>query len=81
MSIEEYTEFLVKSICKESELVKVKSYENDDEKITLEILVPENLKGAVIGHDGKNIKAIRTLVNAYAYVNKKGYIELNIESF
>ncbi len=80
MNIVEYTEFLVKSICKEKDLVKVTSYEGE-EKTVLEVLVPESSMGSVLGRDGKNAKSIRTLVNAYAYLHELGRIELNIDSF
>ena len=77
MSIEEYTEFLVKSICQNDELIKVKAYQKENDSLTLEVLIPESYKGILIGRDGKNIKAIRTLVSAYAYLNKKGFVEID----
>ena len=80
MDIVEYTEYLVKSICENADLVKVSRYEAE-EKLVLEVLVPETSIGAVLGKDGRNIKAIRTLVNAYAYLHKLPKIELNIDSF
>ena len=80
MDIVEYTEYLVKSICENADLVKVSSYEAE-EKLVLEVLVPESPMGAVLGKDGRNIKAIRTLVNAYAYLHELPKIELNIDSF
>ncbi len=80
MDLVSYTEYLVKSICKEADLVKVSSYDGEDKTI-LEVLVPEKTMGSVLGKDGRNIKAIRTLVNAYAYLHELGRIELNIDSF
>ncbi len=81
MSIEEYTEFLVKSITKEEDMIKVQSYTKEEDTLILEILVPESSMGSVVGKDGRNIKAIRTLVNAYAYLKKLGHIEINVDSF
>lgn len=80
MNIIEYTEFLVKSICEE-DLVKVSSYIGEDENVIIDIAVPEKVLGSVIGKDGKNISAIRTLVNAYNYLHEKKQIEINVESF
>jgi len=81
MSLEEYTEFLVKSICPENELITIKSYQKDENTNTLDVLVPKDLLGVVLGKDGKNIKAIRTLINVYAFKNEKGKVDINVESF
>ncbi len=80
MDIAMFTEYLVKSICKDSDLVKVSSYSGED-KTVIEVLVPENSMGSVIGRDGRNAKAIRTIVNLYSYTHELGTIELNIDSF
>ncbi len=81
MNLEEYCEFLVKSIVKDSEMVKVTSYEDENEGIILEALVKESDMGSVIGHSGKNAQALRTMIQAFAYVNNLGHVKLNIDSF
>ena len=81
MSIVEYTEFLVKSIVKNPDMVKVQLFESDDESPIIEIIVQDEDKGAVIGKSGKNASAIRTLVQAYAYLNKMPKVKINIDSF
>ncbi len=81
MELKDYADFLVKSICKEKDLVKVSQYESEEEGIILDVLIPENEMGAVIGKDGRNAKAIRTLLNAYAYIHELGKIKVNIDSF
>ena len=81
MSIVEYVEFLVKSICKEPDLVKVSSYNVEDDITILDILIPEDAMGSVIGKSGRNAKSLRTLIQAYAYINKTGKIKINIDSF
>ena len=80
MNIVEYTEFLVKSIAKDADLVKVSSYETDD-ALTIDIMVPESAMGSVIGKNGRNIKAIRTLVYAYGYLHKSQKLQINIDTF
>lgn len=80
MTIEEYTEFLVKSICPLDDLIKVSMFSEDDHKI-ITIAVPESNMGNVLGSYGKNIKAIRTLVNVYSYLNHVGHVEIQVESF
>lgn len=81
MNIVEYTELIIKSICKEPELVKVESFESDDEALILEIIVHNSDMGNVIGKNGKMINAIRTLINAHSYINKGKKIKINIDSF
>ena len=80
MNIVEYTEFLVKSIAKDPDLVKVSSYETDD-ALTIDIMVPESAMGSVMGKNGRNIKAIRTLVYAYGYLHKSQKLQINIDTF
>lgn len=81
MDIVEYTEFIVKSIAKEPEMVKVQQFEGDEGTILLEIIVHESDMGAVIGRGGKMASSIRTLVQAYAYINKLNRVSINIDSF
>ena len=81
MSIIEYTEFLVKSIVKNPDMVKVQLFKSDEESPIVEIIVHDEDKGAVIGKSGKNASAIRTLVQAYAYLNKMPKVKINIDSF
>jgi len=80
MSLVEYAEFLVKSICKEPDLIRVQSFE-EDEMTILEIMVPENEMGAVIGKAGKVAKSLRIMIQAYAYLQKSGRIRVNFEAF
>ena len=80
MSISEYAEFIVKSICKDPEMIRVEQFQ-EDEFTVLEIMVPESDMGAVIGKAGKVASSIRVLLQAYAYLQKIGKIRVNIESF
>ena len=81
MNIVEYAEFLVKSICKEPDLVKVSSYTGEEDMTILDILIPESAMGSVIGKSGRNASALRTWIQAYAYVNKTGKVKINIDAF
>ena len=80
MNITEYAEVLVKSICKESDLINVSQYESE-EGLLIDIMIPTSSMGSVIGKDGRNAKAIRTLLNAYAYLHNLGQIKVNIDAF
>ena len=81
MNLVEYTEYLVKSICKEPEMVKVSSFGGEEDSTILEIIVHESDMGAVIGKNGKMATSIRTLVQAYAYLNGNQKVKINIDSF
>ena len=81
MELKEFTEYLVKSIAKEPEMVKVQQFGGEDESTILEIIVHESDKGAVIGKNGKMANAIRTLVQAHAYILGLKKVKINIDSF
>jgi len=81
MSLKEFTEFLVKSIATEPDMVKVQEFGGEEESVILEIIVHENDKGIVIGRNGKMANSIRTLVQAHAYINGDKRVKINIDSF
>ena len=81
MKIVEFTEYLVKSIAKEPDMVKVQSFNGDEGYLIIEIIVHENDMGCVIGKNGKMANAIRTMVQAYAYINDNRKVKINIDSF
>ncbi len=80
MNIEEFAEYLVSNIAKDSDLVKVKRFSNEDEEV-LEILVSEEDMPAVIGKGGAVATSIKTLVQAKAYNDGVKTIKVNIDSF
>ena len=57
MDLEKLTEFMVKGLAKKPDLVSLKLFE-DEELITIEVLVSKDDIGIVLGHDGVNAKAI-----------------------
>lgn len=81
MNIIEYTDFLVKSLVSNPELVKVESFDADEDVKIIEIIVPDADMKLIIGKDGKNASAIRTLIQAYAYVNGLSKVRINIDSY
>jgi len=78
MNLVELTEFLVKQIVKEPDMVLVKQIE-DEEGITILVSVDEADKGIVIGKGGNVANSIRTLVQASAYINNQKHVRVNIE--
>lgn len=80
MNLLELTEFLVKSVVKDPESVSIKEYD-DEEYLTIEILVNEDEMGRVIGKSGSTINAIRTIVQASSYANNLKKVRVNVEAF
>lgn len=79
MRLAELTEFLVKKLVHDPDSVSVKHFEEDD-YITIEVLVSEDEIGAVIGKKGVIAKAIRTIVYASSYANHEKKVRINIDS-
>ena len=81
MHLVELTEFLIKSLVKDPDMVSVKEFEGDDDITIIQVLVNKEDMGAVIGKNGVNANAIRTLIQASAYINKEKKVKINIDSF
>ena len=81
MDIIKYTEFLVSSLVDDPEMVKVEMFDEDENTKIIEVMVPENQMKYVIGKSGKNAHALRTLINAFAYIHKMNRVKINISAF
>jgi len=81
MDLVALSEFLVKNVVKEPDMVSVKQFEEVDEEVIIQVLVNETDMGAVIGKKGAIANAIRTLVQASAYINNHKKVRINIDSF
>lgn len=76
------TERLVKSLVVDEDMVTVKEFPSDDEnKITIEVLVSETDLPRLIGKSGRTANAIRTILKASSSLHDHKYIDINIESF
>ena len=76
------TEELVKAVVKNSDSVKVKEFETDEEDtILIQVFVDESDMGAVIGKEGKIANSIRTLIQAASYSKESKRVKINIDSF
>ena len=80
MNIVEFTEFLVKELVTKPDLVSVKEFDEDDFKV-IQVLVSEDDMSKVIGKDGNNINAIRTLIQSSAYLNNEKKVKINVDAF
>ncbi len=81
MNLVELTGFLIRNIVNDPDMVSIKQIAEDDEYVTIEVLVDESVMGSVIGKKGAIINAIRTLVQASAYANGMKKVKINIDSF
>ncbi len=81
MEVKEFAEYLVKSIVKEPDMVSVQQFGGEDDSTILEIIVHADDKGLVIGRNGKMANAIRTLIQAQAYIQGVKRVKINIDSF
>ena len=75
------TEFLVKSVVKEPDMVRVKAFDDEENKVVIEVLVSQEDMGRVIGRKGAIANAIRTIVQASSYIHDNQFVTINIDSF
>lgn len=80
MRLSELTETLIKNLVKDPESVSVRQFDVEEDFITIEVLVNESDMGAVIGRNGATAQAIRTIVQASAYINGEKKVRINIDS-
>ena len=79
MNLVELAEFLVSTLVANKENVTINQIDSENETI-IQILVPEDEIGAIIGKNGNVANAIRTLIQASAYINKLGKVRINIDT-
>ena len=79
MSLVELTEMIIKSLIKDPETVSVKQFDTEEE-IVIEVVVPEEEMGSVIGRKGKIANSIRTVVQASSYLKDNKRVKINISS-
>ena len=81
MEVKEFAEYLVKSIVKEPDMVKVQQFGGEEDSTILENIVHDDDRGLVIGRNGKMANALRTLIQAQAYIKGVKRVKINIDSF
>ena len=74
------TEFLIKSVVVDPDSISLREVD-DEEYITIEVLVNEEEIGRVIVKGGKWIKLIMTIVKAAAFNEGIKKIRINVEAF
>ncbi len=81
MTIVEFTDFLVKALVKEPELVKVEAFDSDEDTQIIEIIVPESEMKNIIGKNGKNASSLRTVIQAFALAKGLNKVKINIDAY
>jgi len=82
MDLVALTEFLVKSVVKQPDMVKVKQFDDVEDVINIQVLVSADDMSSVIGKAGRVANSIRTIVQAASYVvDKDKKVKINIDSF
>ena len=77
----ELTEYLVKSLVKNPDMVSVKKFDDGEDIVTIQVLVDKDDMGAVSGKGGMIANAIRTIVQASSYMNNEPKVKIDIDSF
>ena len=81
MNLVPITEFLVKSVVKDTDMVSVKQYDDED-LITIDVLVANDDMASLIGKQGNVASAIRTMVIASSFQEEnRKKIKINFDSF
>ena len=80
MKLSELTEVLIRSLVKDPDSVSVRQFDDEEDFITIVVLVNESDMGAVIGRKGITAQSIRTIVQAAAYINGEKKVRINIDS-
>ena len=76
------TETILKEMVSDPDSVSVKEFETtEDNEIQIEAMVAEDDMAKVIGKDGTNIAAIRTIVQACSSIDEGKRVRINIESY
>lgn len=82
MKFVELTETIVKELVSDPESITVKEFPSEDENtITIQVMIPESEMGRVIGKEGRTAKSLRTIVQASAYINGNKKVNISIDSY
>lgn len=82
MDLVELTKEIVMALAKDKDSVSVKEFETDEENtILIQVMVSEDDIGRIIGREGRNSHAIRTLVQASSYLKDNKRVKINIDKF
>ena len=76
------TELIVKGLVSDSDSVSVKEFDSDDENtLLIEVMVSKDDVAKVIGHSGKTINAIRTILQGASFGEDNKLVKINVDSY
>ncbi len=76
------TELIIKNLVNDSDSVSVKEFESDEENtVLIEVMVSSEDMPRVIGHGGKTINSIRTIVQAASFGEDNKLVKINVDSY
>ena len=82
MKLVELTEIIVKELVSDPDSISVKEFPSENEnEIIIQVMVPDDEMGKVIGKDGNLAKALRTIVQASSYISENKKVNINIDSY
>lgn len=81
MDIVAFTDFLVKALVKDPDSIKVESFDSDEDSKIIEIIVPATEMKNIIGKNGKNASALRTVIQAFALAKGMKKVKINIDAY
>ena len=81
-SLVNLTELIIKRLVNDSESVSVKEFESDeDNTIQIEVMVSSDDMAKIIGHEGRTINAVRTIVQAASFNKENKQVKINVDSY
>lgn len=81
MDLVALTEMLVKNLVADPDMVSVKEFASEEEnQMTIQVIVAESDMGRVIGKGGKTANAVRNIVQASSYLKDNKRVSINIDS-
>ena len=75
------TETIIKELVDDPDSISVKEFPSENDEINIEVMIPEDQMGKVIGKQGRIAKSIRTIVQASSYINGNKIVNINIDSY
>lgn len=81
-SLVSLTELIIKRLVDDGDSVSVKEFESDeDNTILIEVMVSSEDMAKVIGHEGKIINAVRTIVQAASFNQDNKLVKINVDAY
>ena len=76
------TELIIKRLVNDSESVSVKEFATEEENtVQIEVMVSSEDMAKVIGHEGRTINAVRTIVQAASFNADNKLVKINVDSY